>query len=59
MDGADGIHIKMDYYSAAQKHDTMIFSGKWMDLRNITDSEKTLMFAFICGPSLQCIHAYM
>lgn len=40
MDDANVIHIKMDYYSATKKHNIMAFSGKWMDLRNITNSEK-------------------
>lgn len=30
----------MEYYSAAKKNKIMTFPGKWMDLRNITNSEK-------------------
>lgn len=60
MDDENVIHIKMDYYSAAKKHNIMAFSERQIDLRNITNSEKkTLLFTLICGPSLQCVNAYM
>lgn len=43
----------MEYYSAAKKNKIMTFPGKWMDLRNITNSEKKkktpLMFTLLCG----------
>lgn len=40
MDDENVIHIKMDYYSAAKKHNIMAFSERQIDLRNITNSEK-------------------
>jgi hypothetical protein len=46
----------MEFYSAMKKNEILTFSGKWMELENITlievsQSQKTknCMFSLICG----------
>jgi hypothetical protein len=45
----------MEFYSATKKNDILLFTGKWMELKNIlsdvrwAQKDKSSMFSFICG----------
>jgi hypothetical protein len=46
----------MEFYAATKRNEVLLFTGKWLELENITLSEvkqaqnaKSSMFSFMCG----------